>query len=138
MSLLSTEQCVLVSQLRDFPSFESDLASRSSSTSPSVLVPLMVPSLRMKGLHLGRWSLLPSSPPSLPPKKGPKQVQVQERQEPDIVHLTHLLDPGAPSYKYEFDMTLMLLSSLRGRSVPPFSLLPFPFLPHSSLKRRAS
>ena len=49
-------------------------------------------SLRMKGLLLGRWQL-----------------------EDDTILITSLLDPGVSKLKYEFEMTLALLSSSRGR-----------------------
>ncbi|KAL7414818.1 hypothetical protein BDY24DRAFT_414023 [Mrakia frigida] len=83
-----------------------------STEHPSVLVPLLTPTLRMKGLHHGFWSITPPSDsldpskPSLYEASGP-EIQVSSLVEPDSVNETRPL-------KYTFQMVLRL-GGPRGR-----------------------
>ncbi|EKD00422.1 F-box domain-containing protein [Trichosporon asahii var. asahii CBS 8904] len=106
---------------------------------PSDVVPMLKPSLRAKGLHIGRWRLVrmdededepetaaPSSPtkattngrtspvkPTGPTKTTRNQPQ-KKRKHPKVV-ITELLEPGENTPKYEFEMELTLKETQRGR-----------------------
>lgn len=100
---------------------------------------MLKPSLRAKGLHIGRWRLVrmdededepetaaPSSPtkattngrtspvkPTGPTKTTRNQPQ-KKRKHPKVV-ITELLEPGENTPKYEFEMELTLKETQRGR-----------------------
>lgn len=106
---------------------------------PSDVVPMLKPSLRAKGLHIGRWRLVrmdededepetvaPSSPTKAttngraspvkltsPTKTTHNQPQ-KKRKHPKVV-ITELLEPGENTPKYEFEMELTLKETQRGR-----------------------
>lgn len=107
---------------------------------PSDVVPMLKPSLRAKGLHVGRWRLVrmdededepetqqvPTSPtkattngrtspvkPTSPSNTTHHQLQ-KKRKHPKVV-ITELLEPGENTPKYEFEMELTLKETQRGR-----------------------
>lgn len=94
--------------------------------SPSEVVPLLRPSLRGKGLHLGRWRLIRSdmdieadqesdnltlqpTEPTRPTRANPSGKRRAR------IMVTDLLEPGNETPKYEFEMELGLRETGRGR-----------------------
>jgi len=77
--------------------------------SPSEVVPLLKPSLRAKGLHIGTYTLAPVAPPA--ENSSDSKVKRLNRR----IIISELLEPGNPAPKYEFEMELSLRETSRGR-----------------------
>lgn len=141
LSLLSTEQCVPLLAPQVNPSSRLTPSLARAPRSPSVLVPLLTPSLRMQGLHQGRWSLSTVGTAEGSPDQA--LIGVTDLGEPaddgGADQAAGAAEPGAvpvhprearrraaaraKGRKYEFEMVLGLGSTSRGRSVrlPPLS-----------------
>ena len=104
--------------------------------SPSEIVPLLKQSLRAKGLHIGRYTIIPASkskshastngnashqpehsqhPSRHPESRENKEPKQKEEDTHARIRITDLIEPDHPTPKYEFEMDLSLRETSRGR-----------------------
>lgn len=90
------------------------------SISPSEVVPLLRPSLRGKGLHFGRWRLIRSDSPenNINPSDPEIKTSSNPQKKRARIVISDLLEPASessPPPKYEFEMSLSLRETIRGK-----------------------